>query len=66
MDGSADMDGLQVHATARQLFQSAGPKAVALAAQKASGLEREGKAEQARAWRRIEAALVLMTGPRAS
>jgi hypothetical protein len=55
-----------VHATARQLFQSAGPKAVALAAQKASALEREGKAEQAKDWRRIEAALVLMVGPRAS
>jgi hypothetical protein len=60
------MDGLEVHATARQLFQSAGPKAVALAAQKASALEREGKAEQARVWRRVEAALLLMKGPHAS
>jgi hypothetical protein len=66
MEDSTDMSGIQVHATARQLFQSAGPKAVALAAQKASALEREGKAEQAKEWRRIEAALVLMVGPRAS
>jgi hypothetical protein len=60
------MDAAQVHNTARQLFESAGPKAIAIAAQKANELDRSGDAEQARHWRRIEAALVLMTGPCAS
>lgn len=60
------MDSSHVHATARHLFETAGPRAVAVAAQKAGELERAGKADQARDWRRIEAALVLMNGPRAS
>jgi hypothetical protein len=61
-----EMDASQVHVTARQLFASAGPKALAIAAQKANELDRDGDTEQARLWRRIEAALVLMAGPRAS
>jgi hypothetical protein len=60
------MEATYVHLAARQLFESSGPKAVALAAQEAARLESEGKAEQAESWRRIEAALVLMKGPRAS
>jgi hypothetical protein len=61
-----DMDASQVHTAARQLFESTGSKAIAIAARKANDLDRSGDAEQARHWRRIEAALVLMTGPCAS
>jgi hypothetical protein len=60
------MDASQIHLTARQLFASAGPKAVAIAARKAKELERGGDAEQARDWRRVEAALHILAGPRAS
>lgn len=61
-----EMDASQVHSTARQLFESTGTKAVAVAARKASDLDRSGDREQARLWGRIEAALILMSGPRAS
>jgi hypothetical protein len=60
------MDASQIHVAARQLFAAAGPKAVAVAAQKAKVLEQLGDNQDARDWRRVEAALVLMTGPRAS
>jgi hypothetical protein len=60
------MDATHIHSAARQLFESAGPKAVAVAAQKANDLDRSGNHEQAQIWRRIEAALVIMAGPRAS
>jgi hypothetical protein len=51
---------------ARQLYEKLGPKAIAEAAQKASIFERSNDREQARAWRRIEEALMHMRGPRAS
>ena len=48
---------------ARQLFDAHGTKAVAEAAQKARAFEEQGNSEQAKTWRHIEAALMLMRGP---
>lgn len=58
------MEATQVQQYARQLFEAQGTKAVAAAAEKAARLERSGDPEQAQAWRRIEAALQQMRGPR--
>ena len=60
------MDATQVQQYARQLFEAQGTKAIAAAAEKAARLERSGDAAQAQAWRRIEAALMLMRGSRES
>ena len=51
---------------ARQLFGAHGDKAIAEAAQKAGAFEQRGEQEQAETWRRVEAALKLMQGPRES
>jgi hypothetical protein len=51
---------------ARQLLEAHGDRAVAEAAQKARALEEQGKSEQAKTWRRVEAALMLMLGPHES
>jgi hypothetical protein len=64
MKGVSAMEATQVQQYARQLFEAQGTKAVAAAAEKAARLERSGDPEQARAWRRIEAALLQMRGPR--
>jgi hypothetical protein len=58
------MEATQVQQYARQLFESQGTKAIAAAAEKAARLESSGNTEQALTWRRIEAALLLMRGPR--
>ncbi len=55
---------IEIQAYARQLYEAQGPRAIAEAAQKASRLERQKDMEQAHMWRRIEAALLLMRGPR--
>ena len=60
------MQEMDVHDYARQLFEAHGLRAVAEAAQKASRLEQDGKAEEAATWRRIEKALMSMRGPHAS
>jgi len=57
------MNEIQVHDYARQLLDAHGTRAVAEAAHKAQACEQDGQHEQARAWRRIEAALKLMRGP---
>ena len=54
----------QIQEFARQLREAHGDKAAAEAAQKAVACERAGDKEQAETWRRIEAALLLMRGPR--
>jgi len=64
-----DQEGDAMHATeiqeyARQLLEAHGAKAVAEAAQKAVAFERAGDKKQAETWRRVEAALMLMRGPR--
>ena len=60
------MEATQTHIYARRLLETQGWKAIAEAAQKARSFERSNDAEQAQAWRRIEAALMLMRGPRES
>lgn len=60
------MEATQTHSYARQLLETQGWKAIAEAAQKAREFERSNDVEQAQAWRRIEAALLHMRGPRES
>jgi hypothetical protein len=60
------MRTVDVQEYARQLLEAHGDRAVVEAAQKARQLEQEGAAEEARTWRRIEAALLQMRGPHAS
>ena len=58
------MHTTQIQDYARQLLEAHGAKATAEAAQKAVAFEKAGDTEQAKIWRQIEAALVLMRGPR--
>jgi hypothetical protein len=51
---------------ARRLFEAHGSKAIAEAAQKASAMEARGEADNAKTWRRVEAALKEMAGPHQS
>lgn len=60
------MEMTKIHELARQLKDAHGDKAAAEAAQKAAGFEASGDQEQAKTWRRIEAALQEMMGPRES
>lgn len=60
------MQETDIHDYARQLLDARGGKAVASAAEKARSLEDQGDHEEARTWRRIEAALKLMRGPHQS
>jgi hypothetical protein len=60
------MRTVDVQEYARQLMEAHGANAVAEAAQKARRFEQEGATEEARTWRRIEAALQQMRGPHAS
>ena len=64
--GTVEMETANIQAYARQLYEAQGPKAIAEAAQKAASYERQGKSEEAQTWRRIEAALMLLRGPRES
>ena len=57
---------IDIHDFARQLLEAHGDRAVAEAAQKAHGLETQGKSEGAETWRHIEAALKTMRGPHVS
>ena len=59
------MDALDIQEQARLLMAAHGPRSIAEAAQKAVRFEEEGRSEEAKDWRRIEAALVLLAGPRA-
>jgi len=60
------MEGPDLYDYARQLLAAHGDKAVAEAAQKARALEEQGKTEDAKTWRAIEAALKEMLGPHQS
>ncbi len=60
------MQTSEVHEYARQLLEAQGLKAIAEAAQKARTCDEQGDGEQARTWRRIEAALMQMRGPHES
>ncbi|MCC6779615.1 MAG: hypothetical protein IT537_23795 [Hyphomicrobiales bacterium] len=57
------MQEAEVHDYARQLFAARGGRAIVEAAQKAIACEEQGKIEEARTWRHIEAALLEMRGP---
>lgn len=58
------MNATQIHAHARKLLDAHGSRAVAEAARKATELEHKGDRAQAVTWRRIEAALQHLRGPR--
>lgn len=60
------MLAMEIQDQARRLRDAHGEKAIAEAAQKATTLERQGAADQALTWRRIEAALREMQGPHLS
>jgi len=60
------MDASEIQRYARQLYEVQGPKAIAEAAHKALAFEKNNDKEQAETWRRIEAALIELRGPRHS
>jgi len=60
------MDTADVFTVARHLFETRGAEAIAGAAQKAASFEDAGDGEQARFWRRVEAMLLEIRGPRQS
>ncbi len=60
------MDTTDISALARHLYESEGTKAIAQAAQKAVTFENSGDVDQAKTWRRVEAVLLEMRGPRES
>jgi hypothetical protein len=51
---------------AHHLFETQGAKAIAQAAQKAASFQDAGEEEQAKFWRRVEAVLREIRGPRQS
>jgi hypothetical protein len=60
------MQAIAIEEHARKLLAAHGNKAIAEAAQKAKALEEQNELEEAKTWRRIEAALREMQGPRLS
>jgi hypothetical protein len=60
------MNTADVSALARHLFDTQGACAIAEAAQKAASFEDAGDKEQAKFWRRVEAVLLEIRGPRQS
>ena len=60
------MNAVEVQSHARKLYEAHGTKAVAEAAQMARTLEERGDTQLAEDWRRIEAVLQQLRGPRAS
>ena len=60
------MQESEIHVYARELWKLRGQKAIAEAAHKATEFEKQRDREQAQHWRRIEAILLQMRGPRQS
>lgn len=60
------MSAQDISALARHLFESHGAKGIAEAAQKAASFEDAGDKEQAKFWRRVEAAVSGLCGPKES
>lgn len=60
------MHATEIQTHARKLYDTLGDKALVEAAQKARTFESDGRMDDAATWRRIEAALRLMQGPRVS
>lgn len=55
-----------VSAVAHHLFETQGAKAIAEAAKKAASFDKAGDEGQAKFWRRVEAVLQEMRGPKES
>jgi hypothetical protein len=64
--GGCDMQVTEIQEHARKLRDARGELAIAHAAQKARDFEHQGDTKQAETWRRIEAVLRQMQGPRVS
>ena len=62
----SDMQVMDIQEHARKLREARGDLALVQAAQKARHFEQQGDTKQAETWRRIEAALRHMQGPRVS
>ena len=60
------MNTADISAIARHLVETHGAKAMAEAAQKAASFESAGDKEQAKLWRRVEAVVSEMRGPKES
>jgi len=60
------MDIIEIHDYARRFVGAHGDKAELEAAQRAAECERQGEKDQAGEWRRIQAAIKEMRGPRVS
>jgi hypothetical protein len=60
------MQEVEIYEHARLLWDAHGPKAIALASQRASDLEKQGDKQKAANWRRIEAVLLVRRGPNQS
>lgn len=60
------MDSMAIHDYARRFVGAHGDKAELEAAQRAANCERQGEKQQAEDWRRIQAAIREMRGPRAT
>ena len=60
------MQAVEIQDHARKLMEAHGTKALSEAAQKAKVFEEQGRKDDAQDWRRIEAALKQMQGPRFS
>lgn len=60
------MNAADISALAHHLFETKGAKAIVEAAQKAVSFENAGDEEQGKFWRRVEATLREMRGPRES
>lgn len=60
------MSAADISAVAHHFLETYGIKAVAEAAQKAASFESAGNKEQAKFWRRVEAVVSEMRGPKES
>ena len=60
------MDETMIHDYARQLLEAHGDRALVEAAQRAIAFEKQNDKPEAKTWRRVEAALKAMRGPRAA
>ena len=60
------MQDMEIQEYARQLMEMHGDKAIVRAAQQAHSFEERGNKEEAKTWRRVEAALKIMRGPHQS
>jgi hypothetical protein len=60
------MREMEIQSYAQQLLDAHGDRAVVEAAQKTRALEEQGQHEEAKTWKRVEAALRIMRGPNQS